>query len=274
MENEQGKKTQNTSGNAGKESTDFSSTNLSSPGLNDTSDFGSTDAATTDLGGGEFGNAGTVNSDFSGTGSSTIGTTGSSTIGSSMTGSSTTGTGSTEDQSGATDSTMGSVKETARGLYDQAKSTAGQAFGTATQRATEVLDEKKGTVAVGLTSVADSIKQVGENLSTATDEPNPIAETAAKYSNSLAQQIENLSGYFERKDVREMMRDVETFARRNPAYFIGGAVALGFLAARFLKSSNPNRRNYNDGSERNFNEGFDPNRALTSGGTTPGSSQF
>jgi hypothetical protein len=266
MENEQGKKTQNTSSGAGNKSTDFSSTNLSSPGLNDTSDLGGTNSATSDLGGGEFGNAGTVNSDFSGTGSSTTG--------SSMPGSSTTGISGAVSGSGSesgSDLSVDSVKETARGLYDQAKSTAGQAFGTATQRATEVLDEKKGTVAVGLTSVADSIKQVGENLST-TDEPNPIAETAAKYSNSLAQQIENLSGYFERKDVREMMRDVETFARRNPAYFIGGAVALGFLAARFLKSSNPNRRGgYSGGSRRIFAEDYEPSRSLTTGSTTTGS---
>jgi ElaB/YqjD/DUF883 family membrane-anchored ribosome-binding protein len=162
---------------------------------------------------------------------------------------------------------MDSAKETAKGLYDQAKSTAGQAFGAATKRATEALDEQKGTVASGLTSVAESIKQVGENLHT-NEEANPIAETAAKYTNSLAQQIENISGYFERKDVRDMVRDVETFARRNPAYFIGGAVALGFLAARFLKSSNP--RQLRSGTGRTFNEDYDTGRKLTGGESNPG----
>ncbi len=131
-----------------------------------------------------------------------------------------------------------SAKETAKGFYDQAKNTVGQAYGTATKRATEVLEEQKETLAGGLTSVADSIKQVGENLNN-TEEQNKITETAAKYTNTLAEQIENISGYFERKEVREMVRDVESFARKYPAYFIGGAFALGFLAARFLKSSNP-----------------------------------
>jgi len=32
------------------------------------------------------------------------------------------------------------------------------------------------------------------------------------------------------------MGDVEQFARRNPVAFVGGAVALGFIASRFLKS--------------------------------------
>lgn len=147
------------------------------------------------------------------------------------------------------DSAVDSAKETAKGIYDQAKSTVGQAYGVATKRATEVLDEQKGTLAGGLTSVADSIKQVGENLNS-TDEQNKITETAAKYTNSLAEQIENISGYFERKEVKDMVRDVESFARKYPAYFIGGALAIGFLAARFLKSSNP--KQLTEGAGRTF----------------------
>ncbi len=153
------------------------------------------------------------------------------------------------DKTNSTELSVDSAKETAKGIYDQAKSTVGQAYGVATKRATEVLDEQKGTLAGGLTSVADSIKQVGENLNS-TDEQNKITETAAKYTNSLATQIENISGYFERKEVKEMVRDVESFARKYPAYFIGGAVALGFLAARFLKSSNP--KQLKQGAGRKF----------------------
>jgi hypothetical protein len=133
-----------------------------------------------------------------------------------------------------------SVKDTAKGLYDQAKSTAGQAYGVATKRATEVLEEQKETLTDGLASVAGSIKQVGENLNNS-PESNKIIETAAKYTNGLAEQIENVSNYFERKDVREMVSDVENFARKYPAYFIGGAFVAGILAARFLKSSSPKK---------------------------------
>ena len=243
MANEQNKDTQNTSFNVDKKSTNLTDTNQS-----DTSDFGSLNTATTDLGGGEFGNAGTTNPGFSNTGTSTTGT-----------------------DTGSTGLSVEAAKDTARGLIDSAKSTAGQAFGAATKRATEVLDEQKGTVASGLTSVADSIKQVGENLNT-TEEPNPITEKAAQYTTSLAQQIENISGYFERKDVRDMVRDVENFARRYPAYFIGGAVALGFIAARFLKSANP--KQLSGGTGRTFTEGYDTGKRLAAGESGPGSSQF
>ncbi len=155
-----------------------------------------------------------------------------------------------QKKNGSAELSVDSAKDTAKGIYDQAKSTVGQAYGVATKRATEVLDEQKGTLAGGLTSVADSIKQVGENLNS-TEDQNKITETAAKYTNSLAEQIENISGYFERKDVKEMVSDVETFARKYPAYFIGGAVAIGFLAARFLKSSNP--KQLTEGAGRTFN---------------------
>ena len=259
MANEQNKDTKDTSFDVNKQSTDFSDTNLSD----------SSKSATTDFGNGEFGNAGTTNPDFSDSKSSTS-FSDSKTPNTNISSTPST-TGTTGDKSGSTDLSVDSVKETAKGLYDQAKSTAGQAFGAATKRATEVLDEQKGTVAGGLTTVADTIKQVGDNLTTA-EEPNKITETAAKYTNSLAEQIENLSGYFERKDVRDMVRDVEGFARRYPAYFIGGAVALGFLAARFLKSSNP--KQLRGGTGRTFNEDYNTGKSLAAGNTTPGSSQF
>jgi ElaB/YqjD/DUF883 family membrane-anchored ribosome-binding protein len=141
--------------------------------------------------------------------------------------------GSTSGSSGLS---VDAAKETARGLIDQAKSTAGQAYGVATEKATTKLEEKKGDLATGLTSVADTIRQVGSTLRES-DEHSGISDTAAQYSDTFARQIEQISNYFERNDVRAMVRDAERFARRNPAVFIGGAFALGILAARFLKSS-------------------------------------
>jgi hypothetical protein len=90
----------------------------------------------------------------------------------------------------------------------------------------------------GLSTVADSVRQVGENLgSSSTD--SGLAEAAAKYTNTAAQKLEDVAGYFETRNVREMARDLEGFARRNPAVFLGAAFGLGFLAARFLKSTTP-----------------------------------
>lgn len=134
--------------------------------------------------------------------------------------------------------TADAIKDTAQGLIDKAKDTAGQAYGIAAEKAAEKLDEQKAVVTSGLASVADSLKQVGETLRD-TDEQTGITEVTAKYGDRLAGQIEQISNYFEKNDLRGIVRDVEDFARKNPAVFIGGAFALGILAARFLKSSTP-----------------------------------
>jgi ElaB/YqjD/DUF883 family membrane-anchored ribosome-binding protein len=133
-------------------------------------------------------------------------------------------------------STGGTATAAAKSLYDQAKETAGQAYGAATDRAAQKLDEQKSTVSDGLTAVADSVRQVGSNLESSRMDSG-VAEAAAKYTNRAAGMIEDVASYFEEKGVREMARDLENFARRNPAIFIGAAFGLGFLAARFLKST-------------------------------------
>lgn len=134
------------------------------------------------------------------------------------------------------DSKSGAATATARSLYDHAKDTAGQAYDAVTDRAAEKLDAQKSSLSGGLTAVADSVRKVSSNLeSSRTD--SGIAEAAAKYTNSAAGVIEDVAGYFDRKGVREMARDLENFARRNPAIFIGAAFGLGLLTARFLKST-------------------------------------
>lgn len=171
-------------------------------------------------------------------------------------------------------STAESTKNTAKDFYDQAKDTAGQVYGTAAEKTKSTIEEQKSNLATGLTSIADSIKQVGGSLRE-TDEQSGITELTAKYSDTLAKQIEQVSRYFDNKDLREMARDVETFARRNPAIFIGSAFAIGLLAARFLKSSNPNQsftrkqqNSQNKGTlNRNTENEFNSPRTTTSGGS-------
>lgn len=159
--------------------------------------------------------------------------------------------GKTETSSKPADlpsSSTGSIQE----FYDKAKQSAGQV----TEKAADKLDEKKSVVTQGLTGVADSIRQVSESLRETGDEENPVGQFTAKYSDVLAGKVENISSYFERKDIREIARDVEGFARRNPAIFIGGAFALGIVAARFLKSSSP--KHLTGGKGRSLNSGYSP----------------
>lgn len=138
---------------------------------------------------------------------------------------------------GASSGTTADTKE----ILKQAKETAGQAYEKVTEQASSQIVTQKDNLARGLSSVADGIRQMGENLRGGGEQQTPIAGLTARYGDSLARQVEQVSNYLEKKDLRELVKDVEVFARRNPAVFIGGAFALGVAAARFLKSGNPNQ---------------------------------
>jgi len=202
-------------------------------------------------------------------GKGSTGSTGTGSMGSTGTGS---GSGMGSGSMGSTGMSSGSTGGTAAGtataksLIDQAKETAGQAYEAVTDKAATKLDEQKSTLTSGLSTVADSVRQVSENLgSSRTD--SGLAEAAAKYTSTAAQKLEDVAGYFETRDVRQMARDLEGFARRNPAVFLGAAFGLGLLAARFMKSSNPGYSATNTSRELTSGVAGTGDRRLNTGGT-------
>ena len=133
---------------------------------------------------------------------------------------------------------LGKAKETAHSVLSQAKNTAGEAYDKVAERTVSTIEEQKAGLSGGLRSVADSMRQVGDNLNQSkAKERTPVTEYTARYAQTAANKIEQVAGYFETRDLRAITRDVENFARQNPAIFVGTAFAVGFLAARFLKSS-------------------------------------
>lgn len=134
------------------------------------------------------------------------------------------------------------------------KETANKAAGQAKNKAAGILDEKKSNLATGLNDVAGSIRKVGESLREADDQTS-IGKVTSQYGDNLAGMVENFSSYLEDARIKDLTRDVEDLAHRQPALFIGGAFALGLLAARFLKSSGSGESNdyptYNNYSRYN-----------------------
>jgi hypothetical protein len=136
-----------------------------------------------------------------------------------------------ETVSGATDT----IKDALGQAKEKGGAVASQAYGFATQKATEAIEDKKANLTEGLSSVAETIRQIGENL-TGSAEPTGVSNIAAQYTNTAADKVEQLTGYLERRDFKGLVRDLEDLAHKNPAIFLGGAFALGILAARFFKS--------------------------------------
>ena len=126
------------------------------------------------------------------------------------------------------------------GVIEQANQTTGQVVEQVQQQATSRLDRQKENAITGLSSVADAVRQLGQNLR-GQEQQGAIAEYAAQYGERAAEQIERFTDYLREHDVNQLVGEVEDFARRQPVLFIGGAFLLGFAGARFLKSSSPAR---------------------------------
>jgi hypothetical protein len=65
--------------------------------------------------------------------------------------------------------------------------------------------------------------------------------TVAGLTEAVARQADQAATYLRQADVRAAREDFERLARRRPTLVLGGALALGLVAARFLKSSKRGR---------------------------------
>lgn len=136
--------------------------------------------------------------------------------------------------SGAQGSATQQVRETASQVTDQAKQQAGQLADQAKQQVTSQLSTQKERAASSIGTVAQALRQTSQQMS------QQDQGGVTQYIDRAADQIERLSGYIQNKEVGELVDDVERYARRQPALFLGGAFVLGLLGARFLKSSSQN----------------------------------
>jgi hypothetical protein len=132
----------------------------------------------------------------------------------------------------AVESLKTSVTQGAHDLTDQAK---GMAAGVATQAreaASTRLSGGKERAAQGLGSIASVLRQTSEQL--------PEDQSGlTKYVTQAADGIDTASSYLQRSSLPDVVRDVESFARREPALFLGGVFVAGLVGGRFLKSSRP-----------------------------------
>ena len=139
------------------------------------------------------------------------------------------GTTGTTGGPGATDR----AGQAASDLADQARETAGQVAGQVKKQTSSVINNQKVKAAQGLGGVAEALRQTSERLG------DRDQGTTQQYVEQAAEQLERFSDYIQRTDMGEMLDGVQDLARREPALFFGGALALGLLAGRFMKSSAP-----------------------------------
>jgi hypothetical protein len=130
---------------------------------------------------------------------------------------------STTEQPAA--STEGRARE--EGVVEQAKQTASNVASRTKDGVSRQIELRKERAVGTMHDVADAVRKTGEKLEA------PLPAMAER----IADGIERVSRFVESHEVRDAVRGVEQFARREPALFLGSAVGIGLLAGRFLKSS-------------------------------------
>ncbi|MBV9225885.1 MAG: hypothetical protein JOY85_17765 [Acidobacteriaceae bacterium] len=130
-----------------------------------------------------------------------------------------------------------SAKQAASQAASQAKETASHVIDQAKDQAASQVDQGRQTLASGLGSVAQAFQSMGNRLRN--QDEGPIAQYAAEMGQAMGGQVERLANYLQGRNMQELLNDVEGFARRSPAVFLGSAFVLGLAASRFLKSSRP-----------------------------------
>lgn len=112
-------------------------------------------------------------------------------------------------------------------LGDRARDLTAQAQQKAEDQVRTGVDSGRQRAAGALHGVADSLLNgSGE-----------AAAGASRYIRQAGERVQRAADWLEHADVTEITERTEAFARRQPVLFIGGAFALGLIAARVLKGS-------------------------------------
>ena len=135
--------------------------------------------------------------------------------------------GSGAEPTGAHKSGNGSVADAETGI--NGGTTHGLLSGIK-QNVTSRVDEQKNRAAEGLGGIANVFRTAGNELRSEN-------EAVAAYVDMASDQLRRFADQIRQKGVTDMLDDVNDFARRRPALFIGGAFLVGIGIARFLKSS-------------------------------------
>ena len=125
------------------------------------------------------------------------------------------------------------------GVTRAARDNASQLGDAALDMANAAKDKVEAAVSERKSLGADYIGSIAQATGRAAHEFEAELPQAAHYIRQASEQIQGVADTVRARDVRDLVGEVQDFARRQPTVFFGGAVVLGFAALRFLKSTAP-----------------------------------
>jgi hypothetical protein len=150
-------------------------------------------------------------------------------------------------------------------LTDAAKDVASQAG----DKVQQVVNEQRGAGAEYVGNLANTLRRAAREF-------EPDIPIAATYIRKAASQVETVSETVRAGNFKEIVRNAQSFARRQPTAFLGLSVLAGFGVIRFLKSSadqNDNNRTSDAGANQaspNLASTANSNRRSTAGSQSEG----
>lgn len=109
--------------------------------------------------------------------------------------------------------------------------------------AESLIDEQRARAAQTVHGVADALRQTADTL---TRENNALAH----YADQAADRIDMFGTRFREQRWSDVVAEAETIAHRQPMLFLVGAIAMGFVAGRFISAGDPERQDGTTASGR------------------------
>jgi methyl-accepting chemotaxis protein len=161
---------------------------------------------------------------------------------------------STKDLAGQAKDVVRDVKAKASALTEgvtrAAKDNASQLGDAAMEMANNAKDQVEAAVSQRKSLSADYINSIAKATGRAAREFEAELPQAAHYIRQTSEHIQSVADNVRQRDVRELVGEVQDFARRQPTLFFGGAVVAGFAVLRFLKSTAPKSGNSESNAHR------------------------
>ncbi len=135
-------------------------------------------------------------------------------------------------QGGAEPKATGPLGRAQEGAMDAGR----QAAGATQNRIRMAFEQQSHRAADQIDNVAQALHSAAQRLDTENN------GTAAHYTGMAAHRVEQLADTLRHSNIDDLVARVESYARRQPELFLGGAFGLGFLFSRFVKSSSDRTR--------------------------------
>ena len=101
----------------------------------------------------------------------------------------------------------------------------------------EAREKLKQQVTSGRDVLTSTLEDTSRVVRQVVDGESPLVVSLRPYTERVGSMLDQASDYLNEATPQRLVKDTRSLARNNPAVFVGAALVLGLVAARFLKST-------------------------------------